>query len=224
MAYDTSTLLDRFCRYVRIDTQADEKSSTYPSSPGQLVLGRMLRDELLAMGLSDARQTEFGIVMATIPSNVAEPVPTIAFNAHVDTSPETSGKNVQPQIHCNYDGRDLVLPGDRSKVIRVSENPDLAKLAGKTIITTDGTTLLGSDDKSGVAVIMAGEQTETVDQRRPDRPFELVLRRDREAEALRLVEPPQRMAHGLGDARLGVGERSVKIEQNRKGAAHFTKT
>jgi tripeptide aminopeptidase len=153
MTLDTSTLLDRFLRYVRIDTRADERATTYPSSPGQLVLGRLLRDELLEMGYADARQTEFGIVLATIPGTVPGG-PVVAFNAHVDTSPETTGTNVKPQVVTNYDGRDLVLPGDTAKVIRVAENPDLAKLAGKTIITTDGTTLLGSDDKSGVAVIM----------------------------------------------------------------------
>ena len=152
MTLDTTTLLDRFLRYVRIDTRADERATTYPSSPGQLVLGRLLRDELLEMGYADARQTKFGIVLATIPATV--PGPVVAFNAHVDTSPETTGTNVRPQVIPNYDGRDLVLPGDPSKVLRVVENPDLAKLVGKTIITTDGTTLLGSDDKSGVAVIM----------------------------------------------------------------------
>ncbi|MBL8865937.1 MAG: peptidase T [Planctomycetia bacterium] len=149
----THTLLDRFLRYVRIDTQADEKSTTYPSTPGQLVLGAKLRDELLAMGYADAVQDEHGIVFATIPGNVPNS-PTIAFNAHVDTSPETSGKNVDPQVIRNYPGGDIVLPKDPAKVIRVADAPELAALVGKTIITTDGTTLLGGDDKAGVAVIM----------------------------------------------------------------------
>lgn len=153
MLRDTPTLLDRFLRYVRIDTQADDRSSTYPSTPGQLELGRMLCDELRAMGLGDAHQTEHGYVIATIPATRPN-LPTIAFNAHVDTSPETSGRDVKPQVIRNYDGRDLVLPGDPTKVIRISDSPELAGLVGKTIITTDGTTLLGSDDKSGVAVIM----------------------------------------------------------------------
>ena len=153
MSYRIHTLLDRFLRYVRIDTQADEKSATYPSTSGQLVLGKMLRDELVAMGLADAVQNEHGIVMATVPGNVPG-APAIAFNSHVDTSPETSGKNVDPHVIPNYSGGDLVLPKDPTKVIRVAENPELAALRGKTIITTDGTTLLGSDDKSGVAVIM----------------------------------------------------------------------
>lgn len=149
----TRTLLDRFLRYIRIDTQADEKSSTYPSSPGQLVLGALLRDELLALGYADAVQDEHGLVFATIPGNVPN-APTIAFNAHVDTSPETSGRNVDPQVIRDYPGGDLVLPKDPSKIIRVADSPELASLVGKTIITTDGTTLLGGDDKAGVAVIM----------------------------------------------------------------------
>jgi len=148
-----STLLDRFLRYVAIDTQAQEHAETYPSSPNQLVLGAMLRDELLAMGLKDARQTEYGIVHATITGNVPG-APVVAFNSHVDTSPETTAANVKPQILRNYAGGDIVLPGDPTKVIRVADNLELEKLHGKTIITTDGTTLLGADDKSGVSVIM----------------------------------------------------------------------
>ncbi|HJZ60428.1 MAG TPA: peptidase T, partial [Gemmataceae bacterium] len=152
MTHTTHTLLERFLRYARVYTQSDDRSETYPSTPGQLVLGQMLRDELLALGLSDARQDEFGIVFATIPGNVPG-APTIAFNAHVDTNPETSGKDVNPQVIRNYRGGDIVLPKDPTKVIRVGENPELNALVGKTIITTDGTTLLGADDKAGVAVI-----------------------------------------------------------------------
>ncbi len=147
------TLLERFLRYVQIDTQADEKATTYPSSPGQLVLGRMLCDELLALGYGDARVTEFGIVHATIPANVPG-VPVVALNSHVDTSPEFSGRDVKPQVIRNYAGGDIVLPNDPSRVIRLSESPELLELIGKTIITTDGTSLLGGDDKAGVAVIM----------------------------------------------------------------------
>jgi tripeptide aminopeptidase len=149
-----STLLDRFCRYVRIDTQANEAATTYPSSPGQLVLGKMLTEELRALGLRDAEQDAHGIVMATIPATVQRAAPTVAWIAHVDTSPETSGKGVQPQVHAKYAGGDIVLPGNPSQVIRVADNPELTALKGKTIITTDGTTLLGADDKAGVAVIM----------------------------------------------------------------------
>lgn len=148
------TLLDRFLRYVRIDTEANEKSTTYPSSPGQLELGKLLTDELRAMGLADAEHDAHGLVWATLPGNVAHAAPTIALVAHLDTSPETSGKNVKPIVHANYDGKDIVLPGDPTKVIRVAATPELAHLVGKTLITTDGTTLLGADDKAGVAVIM----------------------------------------------------------------------
>jgi tripeptide aminopeptidase len=147
-------LLDRFCRYVQIDTQANESATCYPSSAGQLELGRLLRQELQAMGLTNAVQTEQGLVYATIPATVGHRVPTIALFAHLDTSPETTGANVKPQVHRHYDGRDLVLPGDPSRVLRPSDNPALAALVGKTIITTDGTTLLGADNKAGVAVIM----------------------------------------------------------------------
>jgi tripeptide aminopeptidase len=148
------TLLDRFCRYVRIDTQADEKATTYPSSIGQLELGRLLVSELRDLGLRDAAQDAHGIVLATVPATLARPAPTIAWIAHLDTSPETSGRNVKPIVHRGYSGGDLVLPGDPSKVLRPADNPELAALTGKTIITTDGTTLLGADDKAGIAVIM----------------------------------------------------------------------
>jgi tripeptide aminopeptidase len=147
-------LLERFCRYVKVDTQADEKATTYPSSPGQLTLGRMLAAELRDLGLEDAHQDDHGIVMATLPSTVSHQVPVIAWIAHVDTSPETSGRNVRPMVHERYSGGDIQLPGDTSKIIRVSENPELTSLIGKTLITSDGTTLLGADDKAGVAVIM----------------------------------------------------------------------
>jgi tripeptide aminopeptidase len=149
-----STLLDRFIRYVQIDTMAVEGSPTYPSSPGQLVLGKLLTSELRELGLKDAEQDSHGIIMATLPATTQRRVPTIALFAHQDTSPETTAKNVQPVIHKNYNGQDIALSGDMSKKILVSENPDLAKCVGKTVITTDGKTLLGADNKSGVAVIM----------------------------------------------------------------------
>jgi tripeptide aminopeptidase len=148
------SLLDRFCRYVRIDTQADESARTYPSSPGQRELGRLLTAELQAVGLRDAAQDEHGIVMATVPATRQPHGPVIAWIAHVDTSPETSGRGVKPVVHRNYAGGDIVLPGDPSKVIRVDANPELAQMHGKTLVTTDGTTLLGADDKAGVAIIM----------------------------------------------------------------------
>jgi tripeptide aminopeptidase len=148
------SLLARFCRYVRIDTQADEAARTYPSSPGQRELGRLLAGELRALGLADAVQDEHGIVLATVPATRVPHGPGIAWIAHVDTSPETSGHGVKPIVHRNYAGGDIVLPGDPSKVIHMAANPELAALVGKTLITTDGTTLLGADDKAGVAVIM----------------------------------------------------------------------
>ncbi len=173
------TLLDRFLRYVRIDTQADETSTTYPSTPGQLELARLLRDELRAMGYADARMTEFGIVHATIPGTLPN-APTVALNSHVDTSPEFSGKGVNPQVVRNYDGRDLVLPGDPNRVIRLSESPELGRLVGKTIITTDGTTLLGGDDKAGLAVIMEVARTLSEDQTIPHGPVKVVFTCDEE--------------------------------------------
>jgi tripeptide aminopeptidase len=154
MNLPTQSLLDRFCRYVRIHTEAVENSGKYPSSPGQLELGKMLLQELKELGLADAKQSEFGIVTATIPATLPYQTPVIALLAHMDTSPETTGKNVKPIVHLNYDGSDVVLPGDPSKVLRPAEFPDLKTCVGKTIITTDGTTLLGADNKSGIAVIM----------------------------------------------------------------------
>lgn len=147
-------LLGRFLRYVQIDTTARDSSGTYPSSPGQLVLGKLLADELREMGLKDVEHDQHGLVWATVPATVAGQAPVVAFNAHVDTSPETTGKNVKPHVIRQYAGGDIPLAGDASKTIRVSDNPELTKLAGKTLITTDGTTLLGADDKAGVAVIM----------------------------------------------------------------------
>src|SRR5262245_9423335 len=130
-----SRLLDRFLRYVRINTTADDSTTTYPSFPGQLELGRILLEELRSMGLGDAHQDDHGLVWATLPATVAGPAPAIAFNAHLDTSPETSGAGVKPQVIRNYRGGDITLPGDPAKIIRVVENPELIDLAGKTLIT-----------------------------------------------------------------------------------------
>ncbi len=172
-------LLERFCRYCRIDTQADDRSSTYPSTPGQLDLGRLLLKELLDLGLTGATQDEHGIVIATLPGTVPG-APAVAWIAHVDTSPETSGKDVKPQIHRNYGGGDIVLPGDPTKVLRPSECPELAALKGKTIVTTDGTTLLGGDDKAGVAVIMEAAQRLLEDPKRPRGPVRICFTCDEE--------------------------------------------
>ncbi len=149
------TLLDRFLRYVKIDTQSDETSGTSPSTKKQLDLCRLLADECRALGLADVSLSEFGVVTATLPGTVSRSAPAICWFAHVDTSPEFSGKDVKPVVHENYAGGDIVLPGDSSRVVRVAENPILNELKGGTVITTDGTTLLGADDKAGVAVIMS---------------------------------------------------------------------
>jgi len=154
MHINRDRLLERFLRYVRIDTTARDETDGYPSSPGQLELGRLLVRELQDIGLADAAQDAHGIVLATIPSTARRTVPTVAFCAHLDTSPETTGGGVQPQVVHNYDGRDLVLPGDSSRVLRPADDAELAASIGKTLVTTDGTTLLGADDKAGVAVIV----------------------------------------------------------------------
>ncbi|HBN75639.1 MAG TPA: peptidase T [Planctomycetaceae bacterium] len=149
------TLLERFLTYVCIDTQSDETSPSAPSTEKQLDLSRLLEQECRELGLEDVSLSPHGIVLATLPSNISDNVPTIAWVAHVDTSPEYSGTNVNPIVHEEYDGEDIVLPGDPSKILKVCENPELSQLVGESIITTDGTTLLGADDKSGIAVIMA---------------------------------------------------------------------
>ncbi len=148
------TLLERFLRYARLDTQAAESATSYPSSAKQLELCRMLTRECREIGLADVAMSDFGIVTATVPASPGCSAPAIAWFAHVDTSPEFTAENVRPVVHPKYDGRDIVLSGDPSRVLRTAENPALTKLIGRTIITTDGTTLLGADDKAGIAVIM----------------------------------------------------------------------
>ena len=150
-------LLDKFLRYVSVDTMSDPESETQPSSAKQFDLLRMLRDELEAMGIK-AELDEFGYVMATIPSNIDKEVPAIGFIAHVDTSPDASGKDVKPQIIENYQGGDIMLNAEKDIVLRVSDFPEMQNYIGKTMITTDGTTLLGADDKGGVAAIMYAAQ------------------------------------------------------------------
>jgi tripeptide aminopeptidase len=147
-------LLDRFLRYVRIDTQSDETSATYPSTERQLILSRLLAEECRSLGLKDVDCDEYGIVMATVPGNLPRPAPTIAWIAHVDTSPEYTAAGVNPIVHRNYQGTDIPLPGDPCQVIKFADTPELQACLGHTLITTDGTTLLGSDDKAGIAVIM----------------------------------------------------------------------
>lgn len=147
-------MLERFLSYVKVNTTAVEQAGVYPSSTGQIELGKLLVQELNAMGIADVHQDHHGIVVATLPSNVAHAVPTVAFNSHFDTSPETTGANVKPNVIKSYSGGDIQLGGDTSKVIRVADNPELTQLIGSTLITTDGTTLLGGDDKAGLTIIM----------------------------------------------------------------------
>jgi tripeptide aminopeptidase len=144
----------RFCEYVQIDTQSDPNSLSQPSTEKQKDLSRVLVGELLEMGLKDAHLDEFGYVYATLPSNVDRAVPVLCFCAHVDTSPDCTGAGVKPLVHRNYQGQDLILPDDTSQVITTKDHPYLLERIGDDIVTASGTTLLGADDKAGVAVIM----------------------------------------------------------------------
>jgi tripeptide aminopeptidase len=148
------TVTERFIRYAKIDTQSDPNSSTIPSTMKQKNLGKLLVEELISIGIKDAELDQYGYVYATIPSNTTKQVPVICFCSHMDTSPDCSGENVNPIIHTKYDGKDMVLPNDKNQIIKFSEHPDLAAQIGNDIITTDGTTLLGADNKSGIAEIM----------------------------------------------------------------------
>lgn len=150
-------ILDRFLRYVAIDTQSDENSESQPSAAKELDLLKLLCKELNDMGVA-ATLDEYGYVMGTIPSNIDKKVPAIGFIAHVDTSPDASGKDVKPQIISNYDGGDIELKGMPGLALKPSEFPELLNHKGETLITTDGTTLLGADDKAGVAEIMNAVQ------------------------------------------------------------------
>ena len=150
-------ILDRFLRYVSVDTQSNEESESQPSTEKQLVLLKMLRDELLALGV-EATLDEYGYVMGSIPSNSGDGIPAVGFIAHVDTAPDASGKDVKPQIVENYDGSDIALKGVPGLFLKPAEFPELLHFKGQTLITTDGTTLLGADDKAGVAEIMNAVQ------------------------------------------------------------------
>lgn len=157
---DRKELLQRFLRYVQVDTQSDENSTSFPSTEKQKDLARMLVEELKSLGLVDATMDQWGYVYATLPSNIPQhhpahsKVPTIGLIAHLDTYFGTHGGGVKPQVIENYAGGDITLPGDPQQVIRVSDNPNLGRCVGHTIVTSDGTTLLGADDKAGIAEIM----------------------------------------------------------------------
>src|SRR3954468_13430775 len=150
----THTVTERFLRYVVIDTQSDPASPTCPSTEKQKDLGRLLVSELLEIGVADAHLDQHGYVYATIPANTDKRVPVICFCSHMDTSPDCTGKDVKPQIVKNYRGGDIVLPADPAQVIRTADNPAPKDQIGNDIITTDGTTLLGADNKAGLAEIM----------------------------------------------------------------------
>jgi tripeptide aminopeptidase len=152
------TVLERFLRYVRIDTQSDPESPTTPSTEKQKDLGRVLAQELRDLGIADAHLDPHGYVYATLPATTDKKVPVVCFCSHMDTSPDCGGKDVKPQIVRNYQGGDIVLPADSSQVIRFAEHPALAHQIGHDIVTTDGTTLLGADNKAGVAEIMDAVQ------------------------------------------------------------------
>jgi len=148
------TLLDRFLSYVRIDTQANEESNSHPSTAGQKELAGLLAKELEKLGLSNITLNDKAYLMAEVPANTDKDLPVVGFIAHLDTSPDVSGKDVQPQIFENYDGQDLILNQAQNLILRVDQYPELGSHIGQTIITSDGTTLLGADNKAGVAIIM----------------------------------------------------------------------
>ena len=154
----TDSVLDRFLRYVVIDTQSDGASPSQPSTEKQKTLGRLLVSELLAIGLSDAAMDDNGYVYATVPANTDKSVPVICFCSHMDTAPDFSGTNVKPQVLRNYAGGDITLVGDSSRVIRVAAHPELANQIGNDVVTSDGTTLLGADDKAGLAEIVTAAE------------------------------------------------------------------
>ena len=148
------SVVDRFLKYVGINTQSDPDSFGCPSSEGQLVFGKMLAEELVRIGLSEVEVDWNGYVMATLPANVEHPVPVIGFVAHMDTSPDCSGKNVRPRLINSYDGHDIVLNDEKNVVLSVKRFPEILKYTGQRLIVTDGTTLLGADDKAGLAEIV----------------------------------------------------------------------
>ena len=154
-----SSVLDRLLRYVQIDTTSDPNSKTVPSTDCQGDLSRLLVEELHHLGVSDAALDDKGYVYATIPSNTDKQVPVLCFCSHVDTSPDAPGKGVKPIVHKNYQGQDLVLPDDSAQVIRAEAYPELKNQIGNDIVTASGTTLLGADNKAGVAEIMTAAET-----------------------------------------------------------------
>ncbi len=154
-----SKVVEKFTKYIKFDTRSDEEMNTVPTTSGQMVLAKELSKELKKIGMRDVSIDENGYVMASLPSNVNKEVPTIGFIAHMDTSPEVSGMNVNPKFIENYDGKDIVLNGEKNIVLSPEDFPELKDYVGKTLITTDGTTLLGADDKAGIAEIITALET-----------------------------------------------------------------
>jgi tripeptide aminopeptidase len=175
-----SAVLDRFLRYVQYDTQSDENSHTYPSSSKQLVLLKDLADELQSLGLPDAVIDTHGYVTATVPPTSRKNVPAVGFIAHVDTSPELTGANVKPIVHERYDGRDLALPDDPSAVLRMADCPPLAERLGDDIVTASGATLLGADNKAGVAEIVTAAEYLMAHPEIPHGPIKIAFTPDEE--------------------------------------------
>src|SRR6185312_15821912 len=154
ISINKESIANRFMRYVQIDTQSDPKSGTHPSTEKQKDLSKILVDELKQIGISEAEMDTYGYVYATIPSNTKKEVPVICFCSHVDTAPDCSGTNVKPILHKNYNGEEIILPDDTSQVLSAVTHPYLYNQIKEDIITASGKTLLGADDKSGVAAIM----------------------------------------------------------------------
>ena len=149
------TLVERFLKYVSFDTQSNEESGVTPSTPGQMVFARFLKEELESLGLEDITLDENGYLFATLPANTDKPVPVVGFIAHMDTSPDMSGKDVSPRIVENYDGKDIVLCAEGKVVLSPAQFPELLDHKGEDLIVTDGKTLLGADDKAGIAEIVS---------------------------------------------------------------------
>ena len=203
----TDTVLDRFLRYVVIDTQSDPASDTQPSTEKQKDLGRVLVAELLALGLSDAHMDEHGNVYATIPANTDKSVPVICFCSHMDTAPDFTGTNVRPQLLRNYQGGDITLTGDTNQVIRVASHPQLNNQIGNDIVTTDGTTLLGADDKAGLAEIMTAAAHLMANPHIPHGTIKILFTTDEEigrgADKVDLAKLGARFAYTLDGSTVG---------------------
>ena len=203
----TDTVLDRFLRYVVIDTQSDPASDTQPSTEKQKDLGRVLVAELLALGLSDAHMDEHGNVYATIPANTDKSVPVICFCSHMDTAPDFTGTNVRPQLLRNYQGGDITLTGDTNQVIRVASHPQLNNQIGNDIVTTDGTTLLGADDKAGLAEIMTAAAYLMANPHIPHGTIKILFTTDEEigrgADKVDLAKLGARFAYTLDGSTVG---------------------